>query len=200
MRDFAIVVLILFAIGPPCWGQQEQQELARKPLWEEELYGSMGFGFGITFPIGMMSGIMDLGTSVEMSGALGINFPWGALSFGLQGGAIGHTANPEVTSPYNLGSLPIALSVRYDTRFMVPFFLSAALSGGAVINLINYRDTFYDERSRTNAKMFLAPAIGVGLYISRDFGISIWQSMPMILFEGTAYTGSTLSLRVEYYL
>ena len=65
---------------------------------------------------------------------------------------------------------------------------------------MSYRTPEFDERDTSKIKFFMAPAVGAGLYISREIGVSIWESLPMIFFEETPYVGSSLTLRVEYYL
>ena len=204
MKHVSVCLLALCLFAVPCLAQQEQEAapepLAGRAVWEEPLYFSVGFGFGMTFPVGLMGEIMDLGSSVKARALLNFNFPWGALGFGLYAGAMGQTVTEEATSPYNLGAFPLALEVRYETRFLVPFYFFGAFSAGVVINTITYRDSFYDERSRTLPKTFFAPSVGFGVHVTREFGVSLWGALPVIVFEGTAYTGITAGIEFEYTL
>ena len=66
--------------------------------------------------------------------------------------------------------------------------------------MFSYWDSFYSERNGTYTRLFVAPALGVGLYLGREIGVSIWESFPIIAFGGTPYIGSTTGIRIEYYL
>ena len=204
MKHVAVYLLALSLLAVPCLAQQEQQAepeaQSGTALWEETVYFSVGFGGGVTFPVGLMGEIMDMGSNAEASALLNFNFPWGGLGFGLHAGAIGHSVGEQASSPYNLGAFPVAVEARYETRFMMPFYLFGAFDLGAVFNTITYRDDFYDERSRNNAKLFLAPTAGFGVHIAREMAISLWASLPVIAFNGTAYTAISAGLKFDYTL
>ena len=208
MKSAVIILLAVLLTSTVCIAQQQdvqaeadgQAQAQDKALWEEDAYFTLGFGFGVAFPLGLVSEVMDLGVALDFCSDLYINFPWGALGFGLMAGVLSETANDTVTSPYNMSSIPIAFNVRYVTRFMVPFYLSLGISAGAVLNVISYRDSFYDDISRPNWRYFVAPSVGAGLYITRQIGVSLWGALPIIPFNVTPYVGATAGLRIDYFL
>lgn len=190
------VVFVLILLAGLCFSQEAEE----RALWEEKGYFSVGLGSGVAFPIGRMGEVMDVGLVMEACADYTLNFSWGALGFGLCAEVLSETTNDDVTSPYNLIAIPVAVGVRYDTRFMLPFYLASQLRAGVSVNVVSYRTTEFDDRDTSNVKFFLAPAVGAGLYINRELGVSIWESIPMLFFETTPFIGSSLIIRVEYYL
>ncbi|MBA7716718.1 hypothetical protein ES703_125794 [subsurface metagenome] len=121
------------------------------------------------------------------------------IGVGLLTGASSVTTTDEITSPYNMNSFPIALNVRYNTSFMLPFYVSIEVNGGAAINLITFRQPWLGREYIVTIKPFIAPVVDIGIYISPAVCVSVYESLMMILFDNTTYLGSSTGLKIEYH-
>ena len=107
MRRHATPILLALFISAGCFSEQAQE----KAIWEERGYVSVGSGIGLTVPLGRIGEVMEPGWSMEVRAAYHLNLPWGGLGFGFLTGVISQTASDEASSPYNMSSVPLGVSL-----------------------------------------------------------------------------------------
>ncbi len=162
----------------------------------EEGYLTAGIRVGYVFPIADMAQVMDGGIDLLSQLHYNLRYDWGDIGIGLSTGAMRLSTDPSVQINYNMLCVPVALNLKYMTGSKSPFYWSVDMSSGAMINVVRFEGQ--DTNDITTSKIFFRPTVCIGRQFFNRWGLSVFGSYLLILFDTNFFTGISTGVRWEY--
>jgi len=160
-------------------------------------YLSVSGAAGVTFTVGTVSEAMGLGIPGFLTLAYNLDRDWGGLGVGLITGVQYQATKNDARYLYNMFTVPLGAELSYRSKFVLPFFLNAELSGGITVNGILYKEEYLYRDNQANLSAFVAPAFGIGYRLSPKTSLSLTARMMVIFFQGSVYLGASPTAGVE---
>jgi len=149
---------------------------------------------GLSIPSNPLLEIMGSGKNINICFGYNLNFDWFLLGIGAVIGYNFESTRSDVLYYYDMFSFPIALNLKFTTKFTFPICLFAELNGGGALNIINYT---YLEVNKFIIKPFASASLGAGGYILPNVCIYQYISLMMIFFNNPIYIAFSPGFRVD---
>lgn len=179
------------------------QTITPSPLPEKTLidtktsYFSLSLGLGLTLPLGDMSEVMETGINPLYGLSYNLRGDHGELGLGLFGGVGVSATRKDFIYQYYLISVPLALQIKYSFPLYKVLWGIIESNTGLAINFVKYQQAYEKLADLPAAKLYLAPALGVGVRFNTNLSLVVACYYNLIIFDQHIYTNLAPAFRTD---
>jgi hypothetical protein len=159
------------------------------PPWPRNDFYSFGIGFSANFPMGTMSGSMEMGYMPLLFINYNLNSGWGILGLGITTGASMTETKESVPYQYRLLTVPVAANVKYYTKLKIPLFFMIDVNIGYAFSRLEYQESYPDRENQTASTPFFITGFGIGYNLHTNLSAVLSMNYVRFYFENGAYSG-----------
>jgi hypothetical protein len=160
-------------------------------------YLSVGTGLSVLFPMDVYGDFLDVGYFPVAEVLYNMSFDPLVFGFGILSGLSYNATKPAEYFSYDLLGIPVGASVTLETNWASPIAAFIDESAGAMVNMINYTQTYSGATNGTTTRFFTSTSLGGGFYFSPQFALKVFGNILFVFFPQSVYFAISPGAKIE---